>query len=150
MKTFILEILFFGILSMICFSVFGAEDWRDTEYVWDEEKGRMVEVESKEKNKYSGMTEKERKRAEYKERRKAKKEAAKKKALELKRERKAKKDAEKQAYEKYQRGQQYMRNYIIQNGVYAPYLRHIFIHQSGCAPRRGYAVIPPGYSYQTK
>ena len=43
MRRFILEIVIFTLVSMLCFSVF-ADDWEDTQYVWDKDKGRMVEV----------------------------------------------------------------------------------------------------------
>ena len=136
---------------MICFSLCNAEDWRDTEYVWDEEKGRMVEVPAKEKHPDSGLTEKERRRKEYKEERKRKKEAAKKRALELKRERKAKKDAEKEALEKHMKRQAYIRNYVASQGPYYQYLPYLFHSQNCQAHRRstyGYKTRPANKGYQ--
>ena len=46
MRQFIVEIIIFTILSMICFSIYG-DDWRDEEHVWNEEKKEWVIVKNK-------------------------------------------------------------------------------------------------------
>ena len=38
MRTFILEIVIFTLISMLCFSVYG-QGWQDEDHVWNEEKG---------------------------------------------------------------------------------------------------------------
>lgn len=41
MQRFILEVVIFTVISMICFSVFGqpVQDWQDEEHIWNEDKG---------------------------------------------------------------------------------------------------------------
>ena len=41
MRRFVLEVVIFTLISMICFSVFGqpVQDWQDEDMVWNEKKG---------------------------------------------------------------------------------------------------------------
>ena len=41
MWRFILEVIVFSLISMLCFSAFG-QNWQDEEHVWDEEKQEWV------------------------------------------------------------------------------------------------------------
>ncbi len=41
MWRFILEVIVFSLISMLCFSVFG-QNWQDEEHVWDEERQEWV------------------------------------------------------------------------------------------------------------
>jgi len=40
MRKFILEVVIFTLISMLCFSVYG-QGWQDEEHVWNEDKGRF-------------------------------------------------------------------------------------------------------------
>lgn len=62
MIRFILEIIVFTLIAMLCFSVYG-QGWQDEEHIWNEEKGRF-EVHNKAHGRV--VEEPEEKRGEFK------------------------------------------------------------------------------------